>query len=138
MTVEQTLCDLVAIGSVSSRSNTEIISYLARRCDASGFKITRLPWIDDNGIEKINLVAQIFPDNANTETESVVELALVGHTDTVPDHRNGSEALRLTEKNGRLMGRGACDTKAFISAALTAIESFDLSRLDKSGIGVHG
>jgi len=42
-----------------------------------------------------------------------------------------TEALRLTEKDGKLFGRGACDTKAFIAAALTAIDSIDLSKLWK-------
>jgi acetylornithine deacetylase len=125
MTVQETLRDLVAIDSVSSRSNAEISSYLARRCEAAGFKITRLPYIDDAGIEKLNLVAQTSP------ATSAVELALVGHTDTVPYDPNWIEALRLTEDEGSLLGRGACDTKAFISAALTAVENIDLSKLNK-------
>ncbi len=125
MTVEETLRDLVAIDSVSHRSNAEIISYLARRCEAAGFKITRFPYIDDAGIEKLNLVAQTSP------ATSAVELVLVGHTDTVPYDPTWIEALRLTENDGRLFGRGACDTKAFISAALTAVENIDLSELNK-------
>ena len=126
MKVEDTLKDLVAIDSVSQRSNTEIISYLATRCEAAGFKTKQLPYFDDTGVEKINLVAQ-----TSTAADSIVELALVGHTDTVPYHPAWIEALRLTEKNGKLLGRGACDTKAFIAAALTAIESIDLSKLKK-------
>jgi acetylornithine deacetylase len=131
MTVEDTLKDLVAIDSVSQRSNVEIISYLAKRCEAAGFKLTRLPYVDDAGIEKINLVAQTSVCYSATEADSIVELALVGHTDTVPYDPAWTEALRLTEKDGKLFGRGACDTKAFISAALTAIESIDLSKLKK-------
>ncbi|HMG73062.1 MAG TPA: acetylornithine deacetylase [Pyrinomonadaceae bacterium] len=126
MKVEDTLKDLVAIDSVSQRSNTEIISYLATRCEAAGFKTKQLPYFDDTGVEKINLVAQ-----TSTAADSIVELALVGHTDTVPYHPAWIEALRLTEKNGKLLGRGACDTKAFIAAALTAIENIDLSKLKK-------
>ncbi len=128
MTVEQTLKDLVAIDSVSARSNAEIISYLTTRCEAAGFKITRLPYIDPNGVEKINLVAQT---SVSDSTDATVELALVGHTDTVPHPPAWIEALRLTEKDGKLFGRGACDTKAFIAAALTAIETVDLSSLRK-------
>ena len=56
MTVEQTLADLVAIDSVSSRSNAEIISYLETRCAAFGFETKTLSHIEANGIEKINLV----------------------------------------------------------------------------------
>ncbi len=131
MTVQETLRDLVAIDSVSQRSNAEIVSYLARRCEAAGFNVTRFSF-DDAGVEKINLVAQTSVGNSTTETDSTVELALVGHTDTVPYHPSWIEALRLTEKNGKLLGRGACDTKAFIAAALTAVESIDLPKLNKS------
>jgi acetylornithine deacetylase len=131
MTVEQTLRDLVAIDSVSQRSNAEIISYLAGRCEAAGLNVNRLPYVDDQGVEKINLVARTSVSDSNTETEPSVELALVGHTDTVPYHAAWIEALRLTEKAGQLLGRGACDTKAFISAALTAIDGIDLSSLSK-------
>jgi acetylornithine deacetylase len=131
MTVEQTLKDLVAIDSVSERSNAEIVSYLAERCEAAGLKVTRFPYVDDHGVEKINLVAQTSVDDPTTETNPTVELALVGHTDTVPYHPAWIEALRLTEKEGKLLGRGSCDTKAFISAALTAIEKLDLSSLSK-------
>ncbi|HMJ26626.1 MAG TPA: acetylornithine deacetylase [Pyrinomonadaceae bacterium] len=129
MTVEQTLRDLVAIDSVSEHSNTAIISYLERRCEAAGFKCKKFPYIDDAGVEKFNLVARSSVPASSTE--ATVELALVGHTDTVPFHPAWIEALRLTEKDGKLLGRGACDTKAFISAALKAIEDIDLSTLRK-------
>src|SRR5438128_755099 len=93
-----------------------------------GLKARRLPYRDENGIEKAHLVVL-----AGTEFTSVteVELALVGHTDTVPYDPNWSEALSLTERDGKLFGRGACDTKAFIAAALTAVEGIDLARLTK-------
>jgi acetylornithine deacetylase len=132
MTVEETLRDLVAIDSVSQRSNTEIISYLATRCQAAGFNVTRFPYIDDAGVEKTNLVARTSVCDSAAEANSDVELALVGHTDTVPYDPAWIEALRLTKDHGKLFGRGACDTKAFISAALTAIESTNLPKLNKS------
>ncbi|MDX6530044.1 MAG: acetylornithine deacetylase [Blastocatellia bacterium] len=131
MKVEDTLKDLVAIDSVSQRTNVEIISYIARRCETNRLKVTRLPYVDDAGVEKINLVAQTSVGDSSVEATSAVELALVGHTDTVPYDPAWIDALRLTEKDGKLFGRGACDTKAFISAALTAIESIDLSKLKK-------
>jgi acetylornithine deacetylase len=127
MTVQETLKDLVAIDSVSTRSNAEIISYLAKRCETAGFTVKRFPYVDDAGVEKINLVAVAQTSISDPKTE----LALVGHTDTVTFHPAWIEALRLTEKDGELFGRGACDTKAFISAALTAVERTDLSKLKK-------
>jgi acetylornithine deacetylase len=124
MTTDQTLADLVAIDSVSSRSNTEVISYLEERCRSLGLSTQRYAHVDDGGLEKINLVA------CTSKTDQI-ELALIGHTDTVPYDANWKEALALTEQDGKLFGRGACDTKAFIAAALTAVESIDIKKLTK-------
>jgi len=114
--IKEILADLVRIDSVSSRSNAEIVGYLERRCVAMNLVTRRFPYLDDQGGEKINLIA------LSEETEEV-ELALVGHTDTVPYDPNWSEATNLTERDGKLYGRGACDTKGFIAAALTALEN---------------
>jgi acetylornithine deacetylase len=114
--IKEILADLVRIDSVSSRSNAEIVGYLERRCELLGLITRRLPYTDELGIEKINLIAL-------TESVDEVELALVGHTDTVPYDPNWSEATNLTERDGKLFGRGSCDTKGFIAAALTALEN---------------
>lgn len=128
MTLETTLKELVAIDSVSARSNAEMIAYLKTRCEAAGLNIKTYSHLDDQGVEKINLVAQ----TQDSQTEVCAnELALVGHTDTVPFDPNWNEALQLTERDGKLFGRGSCDTKAFIAAALTAMESVDLAQLKK-------
>src|SRR5438445_1924534 len=137
MLADQTLAELVAIDSVSSRSNAEIISYLKRRCEALGFETQTFPHFDESGVEKINLHAFATPKQSKAPSALCsagalqIELALVGHTDTVPYDPNWSEALSLTERDGKLFGRGACDTKAFIAAALTAVEGIDLARLTK-------
>jgi acetylornithine deacetylase len=128
MTTQQTLGDLVAIDSVSSRSNAEIIAYLKTRCERLGFATRTYSHLDDQGVEKINLVA--LTGDSQTEV-CATELALVGHTDTVPYDPNWTEALQLTERDGKLFGRGACDTKAFIAAALTAVETTNLAQLQK-------
>jgi len=129
MTVQETLAELVAIDSVSSRSNVEIANYLAHRSVGLGFQVKRFPYTDDKGVEKVNLIALAGADFAQGPPE--VELALVGHTDTVPYDPNWNEALTLTERDGKLFSRGACDTKAFIAAALSAIEVVDLQKLTK-------
>jgi len=129
MTVRQTLAELVAIDSVSARSNTNIAEYLERRCEASGLRVKRFPYTDGAGIEKLNLVAVAGAEVSDRPPQ--VELALVGHTDTVPFDSNWTAALDLTEREGKLFGRGACDTKAFIAAALTAVESIDLKKLQR-------
>jgi len=129
MAVKDTLAELVAIDSVSSRSNAEIIEYLAHVCEALGFRVTRYPYADDKGVEKINLIALAGPTFSG---KPEAELSLVGHTDTVPYDPNWDEALKLTEREGKLYGRGACDTKAFIAAVLTAVETVDLKQLTKA------
>ena len=132
MNVEDTLRELVAINSVSARSNAEIISYLEARCTNAGFGTRRFLHIDEVGVEKINLVAWISVCEAlQAQSCATVELALIGHTDTVPYDPRWSDALNLTSRDGKLFGRGACDTKAFIAAALTAAESIDVPKLNK-------
>jgi acetylornithine deacetylase len=125
MSVEETLAELVAIDSVSARSNAEIIGYLSARVEASGFEVRRFAYMDERDVEKQNMVATIGP----VSSDNMVELALVGHTDTVPYDSSWTDALRLTEADGKLYGRGACDTKGFIAAALTTVEGINLGAL---------
>jgi acetylornithine deacetylase len=128
MNLKQTLSDLVAINSVSAITNAPIIDHLERLCVSVGFSARRFSYLDDNGLNKINLVAV-----AGTELSEVteVELALVGHTDTVPFDPHWDEALALTERDDRLYARGSCDTKGFIAAALSAVERVDLKKLKR-------
>jgi len=128
MTAKETLAQLVSIDSVSARSNVKIISFLEKRCESMGLAVKKFPYADDLGIEKVNMVALA---GAEFSDATSVELALVGHTDTVPYDSNWTEATTLVERDGRLFGRGACDTKGFISAALLATESIDLKLLHK-------
>ena len=126
--IKETLAELVRIDSVSARSNAEIVDYLEQRCTSVQFTTNRFPYVDEHGIKKINLVALAGAEFSGTPE---VELALVGHTDTVPYDPNWAEATNLTEREGKLYGRGSCDTKGFIAAALTAVETIDRSRLKR-------
>lgn len=128
MTVEQTLAELVAIDSVSMRSNAEIADYLASRASAAGFSVKRFPYLDDRGISKTNVIAF---SGAQRNEQIEAELALVGHTDTVPFAASWTDALNLTELDGKLFGRGSCDTKGFIAATLSAVESLELKSLKR-------
>ncbi|HEX8098473.1 MAG TPA: M20/M25/M40 family metallo-hydrolase, partial [Pyrinomonadaceae bacterium] len=126
MSVEETLARLVSINSVSSRPNREIISYARERAEALGLRVKLLPYTDEGGVEKLNMLASAGPQDTE---DNNVELALVGHTDTVPFDPSWHDALKLIGRDGKLYGRGACDTKGFIAAALTAIESIDCAKL---------
>lgn len=109
-----TLTELVALDTTSVRPNAPLIDYAQARLEAAGFVAERLPYTDDAGVEKVNLVA------VKGGTEGRAALALVGHSDCVPYDAAWKEALKLTEKDGRLYGRGACDTKGFVACALHA------------------
>src|SRR5918911_2134998 len=130
MVVEETLAELVRIDSISMRSNAEIISHLAARAESLGLRVQLLPYTDENNVEKVNMIALAGVTFSGSE-KTEVELAIVGHTDTVPYDPAWTDALRLTEREGKLYGRGACDTKGFIAAALTAIEEMDLRGLKR-------
>ena len=111
------LAELVAIDSTSARSNVPVVEVLERALRGMGFDCRRHAYRDSAGVEKVNLVS-VRP--GRREPSSVPALALVGHTDCVPFDPAWEGALRLEEKDGKLYGRGACDTKAFISCALEA------------------
>jgi acetylornithine deacetylase len=123
--VEDLLRDLVALDSVSARANAGVVDYAARYVEALGWRAARLPYADAQGVEKINLVAFAGTGDA----AGPFELALVGHTDTVPYAADWTDALTLTARDGKLYGRGACDTKGFIAAALAALSGIKVEAL---------
>ena len=105
---------LVAIDSTSTRTNRPVLDLLEREVRAAGFDVRRSTWLDASGVEKANLVCRRGPDAAGG-------LALVGHTDCVPFDEGWKEALSGEVRDGRVHGRGAADTKAFLAAAVTAV-----------------
>jgi len=107
------LRSLVAIDSTSSRSNLPILDRLEAEARAAGLDTRRATWLDEAGVDKGNLVCRRGPDGPGG-------LALVGHTDCVPFDPEWSEALAGAERDGRVYGRGAADTKGFLACALLA------------------
>ncbi|MCY1016844.1 acetylornithine deacetylase [Pyxidicoccus sp. MSG2] len=110
-----TLTELVAMDTTSARPNAPLVDYAQAKLEAAGFTAERQRYTDDAGVEKVNLVAVKGGSGSGR-----AELALVGHTDCVPFDPAWKDALRLTEKEGKLYARGACDTKGFIACALHA------------------
>lgn len=104
------LGELIAFPSISSDSNLDIIGFLADRLEAAGARVDLLP--DATGI-KANLFATLGP-----ETDGGIVLS--GHTDVVPvaDQDWSSDPFVMTERDGRLYGRGSCDMKGFLAAAV--------------------
>ena len=110
------LGDLIAFPSISSDSNLDIIAYLANRLEAAGAAVSTFP--DDTG-RKANLFATLGP-----KIDGGVVLS--GHTDVVPVEGQdwSTDPFVMTEKEGRLYGRGTCDMKGFIAAAVAMAPSF--------------
>ncbi|MFX5960949.1 M20/M25/M40 family metallo-hydrolase, partial [Acinetobacter baumannii] len=71
---------------------------------------------------KANLFATLPASNGETQGGIV----LSGHTDVVPvdGQQWSTNPFALTEKGGRLSGRGSCDMKGFIAASLALVPEF--------------
>jgi acetylornithine deacetylase len=110
---ERILGDLVAFDTTSRRSNLDLIAYVQDYLDRHG-AASRL--VMDATKQKANLWATI-----GSEKDGGVVLS--GHTDCVPvdDQDWNSDPFALTERDGRLYGRGACDMKGFLAAVLAAV-----------------
>lgn len=108
----QVLRELIAVDSTSARSNGPLLDVLEGHARALGFSTRRQTWTDSGGVQKANLVASRGGEQGG--------LALVGHTDCVPFDASWDGALEPALEDGKLYGRGAADTKAFLAASLAA------------------
>lgn len=104
---------LVAFDTTSRLSNLPLIEWVEAYLDEHGVPHRRAPSPDGG---KSNLIASLGP----AEEGGVV---LSGHTDVVPVDGQAwsSDPFRLTERDGRLYGRGTCDMKGFLALALAAV-----------------
>ncbi|MEM7439388.1 MAG: acetylornithine deacetylase [Pseudomonadota bacterium] len=103
---------LIAFDTTSRNPNRDLIHWVADLLRDAGAEVTLIP--DESG-GKANLYATLGP----TDMPGV---ALSGHTDVVPvDGQNWTKPpFELTQENGNLYGRGTCDMKGFVAAALSA------------------
>jgi acetylornithine deacetylase len=104
------LCQLIAFPTVSTDSNIALIEFLADRLQAVGARVDILP--DATG-EKANLFATLGPEVDGG-------IMLCGHSDVVPvtDQDWTTDPFAMIERDGKLFGRGSCDMKGFIAAAM--------------------
>jgi len=110
------LRDLIAFPTISELSNLDMIAYLGHRLESAGARVDIFH--DDIG-HKANLFATIGP-----EVDGGIVLS--GHSDVVPvaEQDWASDPFELTEHDGHLYGRGTCDMKGFIAAAVTMAPYF--------------
>jgi acetylornithine deacetylase len=110
------LRQLVGFDTTSSRSNQELIDWVANRLDDLGIG-TLVQHGDEPG--KANLFATIGP----LDRPGVM---LSGHSDVVPVAGEvwKSDPFTLDEREGRLYGRGSADMKAYIACCLAMVPTF--------------
>ncbi|MEO8529980.1 MAG: acetylornithine deacetylase [Deltaproteobacteria bacterium] len=113
MIVRDILGKLVSFPTVSRDSNLALIDWVEDWLKAQGVLTGRVPNADGT---KASLWAHIGP----MEPGGVI---LNGHTDVVPVEGQTwtSDPWTLSERDGRLYGRGTCDMKGFLALAMAAI-----------------
>lgn len=123
LTARDMLARLVAFPTVSARSNLDLVDFVAGYLKDQGAEVRLVP--DATGT-KASLVARLGPDVPGG-------VVLSGHSDVVPVEGQdwSSDPFRLTERNGRLYGRGTCDMKGFCAAALALVPEMQQTRLGR-------
>jgi acetylornithine deacetylase len=106
-----TLRHLVSFDTTSRNSNLALIEWVEAYLKPLGAVLTRVP--NDDG-SKTNLIASFGP------LDKAGGVVLSGHTDVVPvDGQDWhTDPWTLSEKDGKLFGRGTCDMKGFSACAL--------------------
>lgn len=107
---------LVSFDTTSRNSNLGIIEFIRDYLASHGIE-ARL--VHDEAGKKANLYATLGPQDKPG-------IALSGHTDVVPvdGQEWSSDPWTLTERDGKLYGRGTCDMKSFVAIALAMVPDF--------------
>jgi acetylornithine deacetylase len=111
---------LIAFDTVSARPNLALIDWIGDylgRWDITAERSAAFPG-------KANLLATIGPAGRGG-------VVLSGHTDVVPvaGQQWQTDPFRLTERDGRLFGRGSADMKGFIALVLALVPAMVERRL---------
>ena len=104
------LGELIGFPTISVDSNLDMIKHLADRLADCGAEVKI--WHDETGT-KANLFATLGPKRDGG-------IVLSGHSDVVPvaDQDWTSDPFEMVERDGKWFGRGTCDMKGFIAAAV--------------------
>ncbi|QND99195.1 acetylornithine deacetylase [Burkholderia cenocepacia] len=115
------LAELIGFDTVSRHSNLAMIEFI--RDYLAGYGVDSELFYNDARC-KANLFATIGP----RERGGIV---LSGHTDVVPADGQAwtVEPFRMSERDGRLYGRGTADMKGFLASVLAAVPMFVARRL---------
>jgi acetylornithine deacetylase len=118
------LARLVALDTARPNGNLPAIDLLADYLDRPGVRVQRLPSPDDG---KANLLIEIGPEPSGDRAG----LLLSGHTDVVPadEPEWETDPFQLTERDGKLYGRGAADMKGFVAVVTHLAAELDPATL---------
>ncbi|WP_419708432.1 acetylornithine deacetylase [Pseudomonas sp. NFX224] len=107
---------LIGFATVSRDSNLELIRFI--EAYLAGHGVQSELFFNEEGT-KANLFATIGPLTSGG-------VVLSGHTDVVPVDGQAwtVDPFQMTEKDGRLYGRGTADMKGFIASVLAAVPTF--------------
>jgi acetylornithine deacetylase len=121
--VSELLAALIGFDTTSAKSNLKLIAFVEDYLKDYGIASTRISSPDG---EKADLFASIGPRGEGG-------IGLSGHSDCVPveGQRWTSDPFMLTERSGKLYGRGTCDMKGFIACALAAVPLFQSRKLQE-------
>lgn len=124
MKVAEILAAIVAFDTVSRNSNRALVDWTARYLRETGGRVRVIP---GDGGQKANLIASFGP-------QSPGGIVFSAHTDVVPvdGQRWSCDPFRLTERDGRLYGRGTADMKGFIACCLAAARGWGQAPLERS------
>ena len=117
------LARLVAFDTTSAKSNLDLIEFAAEHLRTVGCEPDLV--FDETGA-KANLIGTIGPDRAGG-------VVLSGHTDVVPVAGQAwdTDPFCLTQRDGRLYGRGTADMKAFLAVGLAFAPEFAAADLQR-------
>ncbi|MCU0826970.1 MAG: acetylornithine deacetylase [Tabrizicola sp.] len=113
LTSRQILDRLVSFPTVSRDSNLALVDWTQDYLESHGIRCFR-HWNEDR--QKAALIAHAGPWEAGA-------VVLSGHSDVVPVDGQAwtADPWTVTERDGRLYGRGTCDMKGFVALAVWAL-----------------
>lgn len=129
---EEYLSELITIPSVNPehsgsdfvKGEAEVADWLTNCLDSMGFRTERL----ESRPGRPSILGRFGPE------KPCFSLCIEGHLDTVSVEGMTIDPFRPRLENGRMYGRGACDTKGPIASALAAFTPDRLDRLKQRGI----
>lgn len=114
--VRELLAKLVGFDTTSAKSNLPLIAFVEEHLKGHGIASTRIASPDGT---KADLFATI-----GAKVEGGIGLS--GHSDCVPveGQRWTTDPFTLSERGGKLYGRGTCDMKGFLACVLASVPLF--------------